>query len=496
MVSPKVKSGLFMGFGATMVVIGAVMVVYWPPIFMSQLQRMMILSEDSMSFSIWRETPIPMFLECFLFNITNVDDILAGKNVTLQVAEMGPYVFRETHLKTNLSWNDNSTITFFNERWWHFVPEMSNGSLSDNITTINPVIATVAYTLRHRNALLNMFVDGFLRLYHRNLFLTANASAWLFDGIDDPVIDIAEQFPNLPINIPFDKFGWFYTRNGSIDYDGAFNMHTGASDFSQLGNIMEWRHSNRTTFRGECGKVQGSTGELWAPELGQPEVYIFASDICTYMILSKDKEVRVQGIDGVQYAANDSVFDNGYRYPHMACYCDEVRDGNCLPPGALNVSECRYGAPAFVSLPHFLNADPYYPSKIEGLNPTSEHNFRLSLEMFTGMPLAVAAQLQVNMLVRHVGGISLNNVLPDPDTLVPMFWFRQELQTTPEYAAQARLALRLRYWVPYGLIALTVIGVILLVPGIIILFKRILRSSETRPILSESSSEESTNAAQ
>lgn len=52
-----------------------------------------------------------------------------------------------------------------------------------------------------------------------------------------------------------------------------------------------------------------------------------------------------------------------------ACYCDEVRDNNCLPPGALNVSSCRFGAPAFVSQPHFYNMDPYYADKIKGLKP-------------------------------------------------------------------------------------------------------------------------------
>ncbi|RVE40105.1 hypothetical protein evm_015245, partial [Chilo suppressalis] len=82
------------------------------------------------------------------------------------------------------------------------------------------------------------------------------------------------------------------------------------------------------------------------------------------------------------------------------------RDRNCLPSGALNVSACRFGAPAFVTLPHMLNTDPYYPSKISGLHPMPEHNFRLALEMFTGMPLAVTAQLQINLLVRHVAGIT------------------------------------------------------------------------------------------
>ncbi|XP_063536598.1 protein croquemort-like [Cydia strobilella] len=489
MVSSGMKSGLLMGFGSGFVVLGAVAVVYWPALFFAQLQKMMVLSNTSTSFGIWREVPIPMYLECFMLNITNVDEILAGHNVSIRVSQMGPYVYREHHTKENITWHDNNTISYFNKRTWHFQPDMSNGSLSDLVTSINPIIVTVAHMVRHQNSAIRMLAEVFMRALHDNIFLTANVSSWLFDGIDDRVLDISSQIP--VVQLPFDKFGWFYTRNGSMEYDGIFLMNTGAADFLELGNIEKWKYSNRTVYRDECGEVRGSSGELWAPELGQPEVQVFAPDICTYLTLGIDKEVHVDGIDGVQYAANVSVFDNGYNYPSTACYCDWNRDRDCLPPGALNVSACRYGAPAFVSLPHFLHTDPYYPSKIQGLEPTDEHNFRLALEMLTGMPLQVAAQLQINMLVRHVNLVSLNNQLPDPDTLVPMFWFRQEVHITPAYARMARMALNLRYGVPYALYTLTGLGLLLIVSGIIVLIRRLLLSPETTPILSaESTSDE------
>ncbi|XP_045768243.1 protein croquemort-like [Maniola jurtina] len=483
MVSAQMKSGLLMGFGSFMVVTGAIMVVFWPSMFFAQLRRMMTLSPTSTSFGIWREVPIPMYLECFMFNITNVDDIKAGKDVMLEVEQFGPYVYREFHLKENITWNDNSTVTFYNKRSWIFQPEMSNGSLSDLITSINPIIATVAYVLRHQPEYIRLPVDIFMRMYHEHLFMTANVSSWLFDGIDDPILDLAQRFPDLPIDIPYDKFGWFYTRNLSLEFDGVFLMNTGASDFSQLGNVEKWKNSNTTVFRDECGEVRGSTGELWAPELGQPEVTIFAPDICTYMVLSKSGPITIQGIEGVQYAANDSLFDNGHNYPHMACYCDAVRDENCLPAGALNVSACRFGAPAFVSQPHFYNMDPHYANKIKGLKPTEDMNFKLALEMYTGMPLQVAAQLQINLLVRHVTAFTLNNQLPDPDTLVPMFWFRQEVMMDDHFSRLARFALNLKSGMPYGFYALTAIGVVLLIAGIAILIRKLLRSSEDPPIL-------------
>ncbi|XP_050668713.1 protein croquemort-like [Leptidea sinapis] len=490
MVSSAMKSGLLMGFGSVGVVVGAVMLVYWPSIFFAQLRRMMILTETSTSFGIWREIPIPMYLECYMFNITNVEEILAGKAAKISVQEVGPYVYRETHTKVDIEWNDNSTVTFYNERYWYYEPEMSNGSLSDLITSVNPIVVTIGHFMRHNHPILNIPVDAFLKMFHEHMFVTANVSKWMFDGIDDPVLTVIKtRFPKLPIDIPYDKFGWFYDRNGSKEFDGRFLMNTGASEFSNLGNVEKWKYSNRTLYRDECGEVRGSTGELWAPELGQQEITIFAPDICTYMTLAKNSSVRIDGIDGVMYVANRSVFDNGYNYPKMACYCDEVRDRDCVPPGALNVSACRLGAPAFVSRPHFLYMDPHYPGKIDGLRPTEDMNFRLSLEMYTGMPLNVAAQLQINLLVRHVPAMTLNNRLPDGDTLVPMFWFRQEVRVTDRYARLARFALGLRSGMPYGFYVLTAIGVVLIMASIWILMKKLLRSPETSPILQNSSQE-------
>jgi len=41
--------------------------------------------------------------------------------------------------KTNVTWNQNNTITFRKLRRWYFDAETSNGSLNDNITTLNPL---------------------------------------------------------------------------------------------------------------------------------------------------------------------------------------------------------------------------------------------------------------------------------------------------------------------------------------------------------------------
>ncbi|CAG9579049.1 unnamed protein product [Danaus chrysippus] len=421
----------FVGCGMSLVGFGVLMSATWSLVFQEKIKNMMVLRNGSTSFEIWRDIPIPIYLECFLFNITNVADILMGKNVPIHVEEHGPYVFRERSTKVNITWNDNSTVTFRNQRFWYFQPEMSNGSLSDLITSINPIIATIAYTVRNEPLMLKFIIDVTLRMYHRNMFVTANASSWLFDGIQDPIMDLVENMPSLPYTIPFDRFGWFYKRNGSVDATGLFLAHTGASDFTKLGHTLKWNNSNKTVFRGQCGEVQGTTGELWNLENNAPEIKIYAADLCTYMSLAYSGDVIKKGLPGREFTANDSLFDNGHKYPQTACYCDEDSGRDCMPSGALNVSACKYGAPAFVTRPHFLGMDPYYADKIKGLQPTP-----------------------------------INNQLPDPDTLVPMFWFREEIEVNDEYANFARSALSVRYGVPYGLYVMIALGASLLLSGL------------------------------
>lgn len=45
---------------------------------------------------------------------------------------------------------ENDTVSYDQIRTWHFVPEMSNGTLDDNVTSVN-VIAAVSCSLDDEN---------------------------------------------------------------------------------------------------------------------------------------------------------------------------------------------------------------------------------------------------------------------------------------------------------------------------------------------------------
>jgi hypothetical protein len=50
------------------------------------------------------------------------------------------FEFREERHKVNLTWTTrNDSILYRNVKYWHFVPELSNGTEDDVITQLNAV---------------------------------------------------------------------------------------------------------------------------------------------------------------------------------------------------------------------------------------------------------------------------------------------------------------------------------------------------------------------
>lgn len=113
--------------------------------------------------------------------------------------------------------------------------------------------------------------------------------------------------------------------------------------------------------------------------------------------LDYEKEIENYGVSSYRFTGTERVFANASDNADNWCFCS---GGVCNPSGIGNSSTCRYGAPAFVSFPHFYLADPYYREQVEGLNPQKDlHEFHVDLEPTLAVPSKVRARLQVNVLV-------------------------------------------------------------------------------------------------
>ncbi|XP_046382371.1 protein peste-like isoform X2 [Ischnura elegans] len=249
-------------------------------------------------------------------------------------------------------------------------------------------------------------------------------------------------------------------RNGSSVYDGIFNMDTGHDDINKLGRLREWNYSNRTDFyEDQCGDIVGSAGELWPPGRTKDSISMFSSDLCRSIELPFASELELMGVPAYRFEGGPNLVDNGSLDAHNGCYCG----GQCLPVGVVNASSCRYGSPAFVSFPHFLHADPYYASLIQGMSPDPKrHSFYITVEPKTGIPMDVAARLQINILMQPIKHVSMYEGVPM--AFFPMIWFEQTATMTDEMASSLRLLLGVAKWgAPLCAATLVVPGLALLV---------------------------------
>ena len=52
--------------------------------------------------------------------------------------------YRERHERVNIETFDNATMQFQVKKTWHFVSDLSNGTLDDNITALNvPIVVSL-----------------------------------------------------------------------------------------------------------------------------------------------------------------------------------------------------------------------------------------------------------------------------------------------------------------------------------------------------------------
>ncbi|XP_067010074.2 protein croquemort [Anabrus simplex] len=412
--------------GVVLTATGCTLSFMWSNVFDAIVRKELTISPSSKSYQIWKYTPVPMTLEFYFFNWTNPEDI-RKPGTKPNLVQMGPYVFTEVHEKVNLTWNPNNTISYKQIRRWYFDAERSNGSLDDEVTTLNVVALTAAFVSRDWSFYLLKSMSIAMSSYGETLAITRTAGELLFEGYSSPLITMANVLPGISgMDIPYDKFGWFYMRNGSVDYDGQFTMHTGTDDISLLGKLSRWNGGNTTKFfPGPCGHVNGSAGELWPPRRTKEDtVAMFSPDLCRSIEFQYLDEQTVHGISGYRYSGGADLLDN-----KTDCFCG----GQCVPSGALNVSTCRYGAPAFVSYPHFYLADPFYLRQVDGLQPEPDkHRFYITLEPETGIPLDVAARFQINILLQPHDYVSMLSGLPR--VFFPVLWFQERASMTADMA--------------------------------------------------------------
>nr|XP_045610405.1 lysosome membrane protein 2-like isoform X1 [Procambarus clarkii] len=196
--------------GTILVVLSAVFMGVFPVIFSSIVNKMLVLSEDGKTLDAFLKAPVPIYMQIYLFNVTNPDAIrYHGAKPVLQ--QVGPYTYLEVREKYNLDWNHTKgTVSYRQNISFFFNEEMSNGlKETDYITTINAVMVTVAAKIENLGPAVQAMAElAFLR-FKESLFISRSVGELLFRGYKEPLLAELAKYIGDPTNSN-GRFGFFY----------------------------------------------------------------------------------------------------------------------------------------------------------------------------------------------------------------------------------------------------------------------------------------------
>lgn len=87
---------------------------FFSHLLISVLQKV-ILRNGSEMLDFWTNPPIDPILKIYVFNYTNIADVIRGDEKVIKLQEVGPYVYRERIVKTGLTFEGHK-ITYFVRR--------------------------------------------------------------------------------------------------------------------------------------------------------------------------------------------------------------------------------------------------------------------------------------------------------------------------------------------------------------------------------------------
>ncbi|XP_076629150.1 sensory neuron membrane protein 2 [Colletes latitarsis] len=399
------------------------------------------LVKGSLMYETW-SSPLDLSISCYLFNVTNPDDVMQGENPRL--VEYGPFVYNELFEKQVIDVDEeNDEITYTTRSTYTFNKRRSlRVSSHDKVTILNPAYLGSILTLTSLPAdFMKKYGDNIPKLFQNrtSIFLKAKATDILFDGVKvscnvrkfpelnlicktmqskpPPVLQQTdkeevfllsifqrvrsnlrdEQEPNTKNS--FKRLLSFYKGVNKINNTirGPYTVNRGLRNVSLIGysTAFKGQKEQEIWHSEECNKIRGSDSITWAPLLKPTSTVVsFSPDLCRSIETDFEKKIAVHGIVGLKFAMQERV----WHVNQTQCYCPVVKnEAQCLPQGLIDESQCQM-LPVMLSEPHFLHGDPKLLDYARGLKPDKKlHETYIAIEPLTGTPIAGQKCTQINM---------------------------------------------------------------------------------------------------
>ncbi|XP_032888825.1 lysosome membrane protein 2-like [Amblyraja radiata] len=408
-----------------------------------QIKERTKLKLNSESLKNWKDPPVPVYMQYFLFHIENPEEILQGKQAI--VREVGPYTYKELRHRSDVFLYDNATISSTMHKSFVFQRNMSVGDPRvDHITTVNIPFVAMLQSTKQSGMAQKMILSLLFALKSSAMFQTHSVEEFLW-GYEDPLLKLGHKL--LPSIFPDSRFGLFYDKNGSDD--GVYLFSTGNNDYMDSTKIITWNGQKSLTWwaSNTSNMINGTDGASFHPLIKKNEaLYIFAPDICRSLHLIFEKDVQVKGISAYRFIVPKEMF--AIDYLSKEGFCPAM---NCQLSGVLNISICKKGVPIFISSPHFYDGDQKLVRDISGMKPNmkTDRTF-LDIEPMTGFPIRAAKRMQLNLHIEAVDYIVQTGRMRT--MILPVIFLNEHAVIDDKSAVELKWALQIMkivLYIPY-----------------------------------------------
>ncbi|KAM6155287.1 scavenger receptor class B member 1 isoform 5-T5 [Rhynchocyon petersi] len=189
----------------------------------------------------WKEIPIPFYLSVYFFHVLNPEQVLQGEKP--QVQERGPYVYREFRHKSNITFNNNDTVSFLEYRSFQFQPNKSSGLESDYIVMPNILVLAASMMAVDKPMALKLIMTMAFTGFNERAFMNRTVGEIMW-GYSSPLVNFISKY--FPSAFPFKgKFGLFAELNNSDS--GLFTVFTGVQNITRIHLVDKWNGLSKVT---------------------------------------------------------------------------------------------------------------------------------------------------------------------------------------------------------------------------------------------------------
>ncbi|KAL5290122.1 SCRB3 family protein [Megaselia abdita] len=321
------------------------------------------LWNDTLSYYYWQRPGVIRLTKLYIYNVTNPDGFLRGDKPKLR--EIGPFVYKEDMEKVNIKFHENFTVSYQHKKILRFVPELS---IDKNTEIVTPNIPLLTLTSQSNSLgiLLSKALSLAVNMAKYKPFISVTADQLAF-GYDDALVSLAHTFYPKHKR-PMDRMGLLIGRNGTLTE--VSSIHTGHNSMKNFGYINKLNGLNYiSAWKGtSCASVNGSEGSFFPPRdiTKLNSVNVYDKDLCRVIPLVYQETVEKDGIEVDLFELDKKAYGNSKDNKENECF-----DDYSFAPevGIQNISPCHYGAPVYLSNPHFYQTDDIYLNSVEGLTP-------------------------------------------------------------------------------------------------------------------------------